>query len=166
MAARIIGSVCVGLAAGALATAYGLQGWWLWTAGVGLLGVLWLVGYWRSWGWLASVGLVGSVAASAIGLLLDLPAGWMVAGLLAALCAWDLHRFVVSLETVDRVDDEGGLTRRHLARLGTVAGLGLVLVVVALGIEVRLTFLMASLLGLLAVWGLSQAVRFLRRESS
>jgi hypothetical protein len=165
MAARIVGSICVGLAAGALATGYGLRGWWLWAAGAGLLGALWLFGYWRGWGWLAPVGLVGCVAASATGLLLKLPVGWMVTALVAALCAWDLQRFVISLETVDRVDDEGVLTRRHLGRLSTVAGLGVVLTVLALGIEVRLTFLMVFLLGLLAVWGLSRAVGFLRRES-
>jgi hypothetical protein len=66
---------------------------------------------------------------------------------------------------VDRVEDERGMTRRHLGRLLAVAGLGLILTIVALGIEVRLTFLMAFLLGLLAVWGFSRAVTFLRQES-
>ena len=165
MAARIVGSVCVGLAAGAVATGYGLQGWWLWVVGVGLLAILWVPGYWRGWGWMATVGLIGFVSASAAGLLLDVGVGWMVTGLVAALCAWDLHRFVACLETVDRVEDERGLTRRHLGRLLVVAGLGLALAVTALGIEVRLTFLMALLLALLAAWGLSQAVGFLRQES-
>jgi hypothetical protein len=162
---RMIGSICVVLAAGALAIGYGLHGWWLWTTGIGLLGVLWVLGYWRGWGWMASVGLVGFVAAAAVGLLLDLGIGWMVFGLVAALCAWDLHRFVLCLERVDRVVDERTMTQRHLSRLLAVAGLGLVLAFVAMRIQVRLTFLMALLLGLLAVWGLSRAVGFMRRES-
>lgn len=163
--ARIIGSICAVLAAGALATGYGLHGWWLGTTGIGLLGILWVFGYVRGWGWMAYVGLVGFVAAAAIGLLLNLGVGWMVFGLVAALCAWDLHRFVLCLERVDRVVDERTMTKRHLGRLLAVAGLGLVLAVVALRIQVRLTFLMALLLGLMAVWGLSRAVGFLRRES-
>jgi hypothetical protein len=162
---RMIGSICVVLAAGALAIGYGLHGWWLWTTGIGLLGVLWVLGYWRGWGWMASVGLVGFVAVDAVGLLLDLGIGWMVFGLVAALCAWDLHRFVLCLERVDRVEDERTMTQRHLGRLLAVAGLGLVLAFVAMRIQVRLTFLMALLLGLLAVWGLSRAVGFMRRES-
>ncbi|HSR30069.1 MAG TPA: hypothetical protein VLY63_05845, partial [Anaerolineae bacterium] len=135
------------------------------TTGIGLLGILWVFGYVRGWGWMAYVGLVGFVAAAAIGLLLNLGVGWMVFGLVAALCAWDLHRFVLCLERVDRVVDERTMTNRHLGRLLAVAGLGLVLAVVALRIQVRLTFLMALLLGLMAVWGLSRAVGFLRRES-
>jgi hypothetical protein len=165
MAARIVGSVCAGLAASAVATGYGLQGLWLWAVGVGLLAILWVLGYWRGWGWMATVGLIGFLSASATGLLLDVRVGWMVTGLVAALCAWDLHCFAVCLETVDRVEDERGLTQRHLGRLLVVAGLGLALVVMALGIEVRLTFLMALLLALLTAWGLSHAVGFLRRES-
>jgi hypothetical protein len=46
-----------------------------------------------------------------------------------------------------------------------VAGLGGVLAVLALTIEIRLTFFQALLLGLLVIWGLSRGIGFLRRES-
>jgi hypothetical protein len=175
--ARILGPLCVVLTAGALiagaltgtgpvlTAGLGPQGRWLWTAAVGLLAVLWLLGYWRGLAWVATVGLVGFVAAAALGLLMGLAAGWMVLGLLAALCAWDLHRFVQRLRRVERVEAQGDLERRHLQRLLAVAGLGLLAAFLALRIEVRLTFLMALFLGLLAVWGLSRAVATLRRES-
>jgi hypothetical protein len=163
--ARTIGAVCVSLAAGALGLGYSLGGLWAGTLTLGILGLLWLLGYWRGWAWIAPVGLIGCTGAAAAGLLLELRADWMVFGLVAALCAWDLHRFVLRLTMMDRIEDERAMTQRHLGRLLAVAGLGLVFAVVALRIEVRLTFLMALLLGLLAVWGLSRAVSFLRRES-
>lgn len=178
---RIFGPLCILLAAGALVagalTASGLdaagleaagsgpQGRWLGTAVVGLLAVLWLLGYWRGLAWVAAVGLVGFTAAAAMGLLMGLAAGWMVSGLLAALCAWDLHRFALRLRGVERVETRGDLERRHLQRLLTVVGLGLLAAFLALRIEIRLTFLMALLLGLMAVWGLSRVVILYRRES-
>ena len=179
---RILGPLCVVLAAGALVAGaltnpaplvtagldlagFGPQGRWLWTAAVGLLAVLWLLGYWRGLAWVATVGLVGFAVTAALGLLTGLAAGWMVFGLLSALCAWDLHRFAQRLWSVERVEAQGDLERRHLQRLLAVAGLGLLTAFLALRIEVRLTFLMALLLGLLAVWGLSRAVATLRRES-
>ena len=169
--ARTLVPVCVVLSAGALsadalaASGLSLQLRWLWAAAVGLVAVLWLLGYWRGLAWVASVGLVGLVVAAAAGLMLGLGAGWMVFGLVVALCAWDLHRLVLCLNSVEQVEGEAILERRHLQRLLLVAGLGSLLAALALEIEVRLTFLMALLLGLLAAWGLSRAVDFLRRES-
>jgi hypothetical protein len=168
--ARILGPVCVvlaagALAAGALAAGSRLPGWWTWAAVVGLLAALWLIGYWRGLQWVAPVGLVGFAVAAAIGLLMGLGAGWMVFGLVAALCAWDLHRFVLCLNGIEQVERGSVLERRHLQRLLAVAGLGSLTAILALRIEIRLTFLMALLLGLLAVWGLSRAVALLRRES-
>jgi hypothetical protein len=163
--ARKIGLLCVALAAGSLVVGYGQAGWWDWMLLPAIVGGMWVFGYWRGWGWMASLGLIGFLALSAIGLRLDLGAGWMVAGLLAALCAWDLHHFDLSLQRAGRVEDERALEQRHLLRLLAVAGLGLVLAVVALSIEIRLTFFQALLLGLLAAWGLSRGISFLRRES-
>lgn len=164
MALRI-GPLCVGLAVGSLVIGYGQAGWWDWVLIPGVLGGLWVLGYWRGWVWMASLGLVGFAGFSAIGLRLDLDAGWMVAGLVAALCAWDLHHFALSLQRVGRVEDGRALEQRHLLRLLAVGGLALVLAVVALRIEIRLTFFQALLLGLLVVWGLSRGISFLRRES-
>jgi hypothetical protein len=162
---RPIGALCVGLAVGSIVIGYGQAGWWDWMLIPGILGGLWAFGYWRGWAWMASLGLVGFVGLSAIGLWLDLEAGWMVAGMVAALCAWDLHHFVVGLQSVGRVEDRRGIEQRHLWRLLAVAGLGGGLAVVALTIEIRLTFFQALLLGLLVIWGLSRGISFLRRQS-
>jgi hypothetical protein len=82
-----------------------------------------------------------------------------------ALCAWDLDQFVRRLEDAGQVRDPGFLVRRHLGRFLPVAGLGLLLALVALQTELRLTLWTALLLGLLAMLALGRTVRYLRRES-
>lgn len=160
-----IGSVCVILAAAALALGLGLEGLWMWGLLVLASGGLWLLGYRLGHEWGASVGLLGFTAAAAAGTWLDLRPGWMLGGLALALCAWDLHRFALRMAAADRIEDESALVRRHLVRLLPIAGLGFLLPALASGIQVRLTFLMAALLGGLAVWGLSRMVSLMRRES-
>ena len=57
------------------------------------------------------------------------------------------------------------LEQRHLQRLLTVDGLGLLLGAVALGIRIEVGFGTAFLLGLLAILGLSRAIRSIGGES-
>jgi hypothetical protein len=161
---RRVGPLCLGLATGALAAGYGLEGHWGWTAVIGLLGTIWLFGFWQCWPWLASVSLVGFAVTAAAGIWLEVGAGWMVLGLIAALCGWDLHRFSLILGSVERIEAQRELEQQHLLRLLAVFGLGSLLAATSLTIEIRLSFLPALLLGVLAVWGLNRAVHFLRRE--
>ncbi len=162
--ARTLLLVGIGVAGGAYTAGYVLGSQWLWTPGIAILALLWLFGYWRGWDWIASLGLVGYAGVAVAGLSLGLGAGWMLLGLVATLCAWDLQRFVLCLDGVARVEAGQALERQHLQRLLIVAGLGLFLATVALTVEIRLSFLLALLLGTLAVLGLSRAVSFLRRE--
>ena len=163
---RRSGALCVGLAVASLAIGDGQVGRWDRILLAGVLGGLWLSGYWRGWAWMAPLGLVGFVGLAASGVLLGLEAGAMVAGVVAALCAWDLHHFALTLQEVGQVKDGRALEQRHLSRLLAVAALGLVLAVIALRVEIRLTFFEALLLGLLVVWGLSRGIRFVRREGA
>jgi hypothetical protein len=163
-----LGAGCAGLAALTLGLGYGLGGYWAGIAVVAALLLLWLAGR-RRGSWAATVGLVAFSGAAAAGVLLGLAAGWMLAGLVAALSAWDLEHFGRRLHSVDWEDGNRAhaalrrdLERDHLWRLLVVAGLGLLLAALALGVRVRLTFLAAVLLGLLAALGLSRAVAFLR----
>jgi hypothetical protein len=157
----------IGLATGALALGYGLGGLWTWMPLIVALAFLWPVGQWRGWGWSSSLGLVFSATLAAVGLLLGLAAGWMLLGLVAALAAWDMDGFRQRLRSVERVDApaQRDLERRHIQRLLAVAGLGLLLAAVVLGIRLELKFGAVLLLGLLAILGLSQAIGFLNRES-
>jgi hypothetical protein len=168
MTARLL-PASIGLATCALALGYALGGLWAWTPLIVALGFLWLLGQWRGRGWMTSVGLVFFVGVATGGLWLDLAAGWMLFGMVAALSAWDLDYFAQRLRSVEWAETlaerRRDLERRHLWRLLLVDGLGLLLAAVALGVEVKLSFGAAFLLGLLAVLGLSQAIGFLRRES-
>ena len=157
--------VSIGLSAGAFALGSALGGLWFVAVPILILGAAWLAGWGRGWPWISSLGLALSTVGAAAGLLLGLGAGWMLAGLVAALAAWDLHHFSHTLEGVPRVDGEGSLERRHLLRLLVAVGLGALLAVVALGVRVTLGFGLVLLLGLVAILGLSQAVAYLRTES-
>ena len=162
---RTLGVVCIVLGTVALALGCGLGGWPALSAVAILLGLAWLLGRWRGWGWVSSAGLLSFAAAAAAGVWLDFGAGWMLAGLVAALCAWDLDHFARRLEGVPwdgaAVARRRALERRHLLRLLGVATVGLLLAVVALQATIRLTFIPAFLLGLLVLVGLSRAIAYL-----
>jgi uncharacterized membrane protein len=157
--------VSLGLAAGGLALGYALAGHWIWAALAIAVGLSWLLGQWRGWGWVASAGLLAWAALAAIGFWVDLGAGWMLCGMVAALTAWDLDhlvRRIGGLAGDERVRD---LQRRHLRRLLLVDGVALSIMAIALGIDVKFSFAVALLLGLLAVLGLSRMIDALNRES-
>lgn len=157
--------VCIGLSAGAFALASALSGLWFLALPIPVLGVTWLAGQRRGWKWISSLGLVLGTLVAAGGLLLGLDAGWMLAGLVAALAAWDLDHFSHTVESVPRVEGARSLERRHVQRLLAAVGLGALLAAVAQGVDVTLSFGFILLLGLVAILGLSQAVAFLRSES-
>lgn len=165
---KTLGVVCIVLAAAALALGCGLGGWPALSAVAVLLGLAWLLGRWRGWGWMSSAGLVSFAAAAAAGVWLGFGVGWMLAGLVSALCAWDLDHFARRLEAVPwdgaTAARRRDLERRHLLRLLAVAGGGFLLAVVALQATVRLTFIPAFLLGLLVLAGLSRAIAYLQRQ--
>jgi hypothetical protein len=154
------------LATALLALGYGFAEWWTWALPIAGVGVLWLLCLWRRVAFASSVGLVLSAGVAAAGLLLEVGAGWMLGGLVAALSAWDLDAFLTRVEGIAWVEGQRDLERRHLVRLLIVDVLGLMLAVVALQIEIRFTFGVAVLLGLLAIVGLSRAIGFVNRESN
>jgi hypothetical protein len=155
----------LGLAAAALALGYGLAGRWAWSLAVVALAAAWLLGHVRRWPRVSDAGLPLLTGLAAVGVLLGLSPEAMLLGLVGALCAWDLDHFLRRVAGRVQVPDPALLARRHLGRLLAVAGLGLLLGLVALRVELRLSLLAALLLGLLAVLGLGRAVRYLRRHS-
>ena len=164
MTARLL-PISVGLATLALALGYGLGGRWAAAAAALAAGVLWLAGWWRRIAGTEGAGLLAFTGLAAWGLWLGLGAGWMLLAVVGALVAWDLAPFQRRMAATDRVQEQAAIERRHLARLGLVIGLGCFLALLALGIELRLTFLPILLLGLLAVIGLGRALSHFRRES-
>lgn len=157
--------VGIGLATLLLALAYALNDSLIWALAITALGLFWLMGQWRSRAWVGSVGLSAFVGATAFGIWLGLPAGWMLVSIVATLVAWDLDDFSLRLGSVEHIGGEVHLKRSHLQRLLVTASFGLLLGVVALSIQLDLAFGWALLLGLLAIFCLGQAFRLLRQES-
>ena len=151
--------LCAGLATFVLALGYIGQSLW---AGVGIvvaIGLLWLAGDWRGWDWVAEPCLAGWVGLAAFGAWWGVISGWMLLGVVAALAAWDLSHFAARLRDAGALTPPAELTRAHLRRLAIVAGAGLLLGGIALGIRVELTFGWAILAAALAIIGLSRLLR-------
>jgi hypothetical protein len=81
-----------------------------------------------------------------------------------ALSAWDLEHFVQGMVDAGYVENVQDLERGHLRRLLIVDGLAVLLGELALRIRVEIGFGTVFVLALLAVFGLSRAIRFLRYE--
>lgn len=153
----------VGLATGALIFGYALLGLWVSAPFFLLLGGLWIIGWRRNWG-VASVLLFCFLAAAGVGVLMGVWPGWMLLGVTASLCAWDLEGFRKGIKGGWRAEAVPEMERRHLRRLGLVSGAGLLLAAAAMLVRVRFTFGLALLVALLAVWGITGIVRGARRD--
>jgi hypothetical protein len=115
--------------------------------------------------WAAPLALVGFVGLAAVGLQLDLAAGWMLLAVVAALCAWDLEHLEERLSHPGYAGSQAAhraMEKGHLRRLMSVATVGFFLGSAALLVQARITFLPAVLLSLLALLGLSWLVSFFR----
>src|SRR3970040_2015722 len=131
--ALIIGII---LGTGSLAIGYSQMGLTrpaLWFV---LLGALWLAADWRERYWFSSVGLLLTIIAAAYGVWREFPTMWMLLGALGGLLGWDLSDFARRLGYAAPTDDVQGMERRHLARVGVVAALGLGLALLSLVIQV------------------------------
>ena len=89
-----------------------------------VFGALWAFAQFQRWRWFAAIGLFAALAAAGYGLWLNLPSGWMLAGALGALFAWDLSDFERRLRA-SGPEDAPALIQRHLLRLGMLAAAGL-----------------------------------------
>jgi hypothetical protein len=155
----------IGLAAVCLAVGYAQQAVWSGALAIAVGGCLWLVALWRRWRWADAVGLSLSTGAAAAGLWLGAGATWMLAGLIAALSAWDLDEMVRSLRSVERIDGEKALERQHLLSLLVVDVLGFGLAFLALNVRIRFSFGVIVVLVLLLILALSRMVNIVRREN-
>ncbi len=129
-----------------------------------LMGIVWLLAHWRRYYWFSSVALLLMIFAAAYGVWREFPAVWMILGTLGGLLGWDLSDFAMRLRYAAPTDDVEGMERRHLARVGIVAALGLGLAYLSAVVQFRrLTFEVAVGLILLTALGLTRLVMRLRR---
>ena len=124
---------------------------------------MWIVAEIRHLRWFASLGLLVGVTVAGIGLWMDLSLGWMLAGALGALIAWDLADFMRRVEHASPEDDVPALTRRHLLRLTIVIAAGLALSLIGMITRLEFSFEWTAFLALLAALGVTQLVAWMRR---
>ena len=147
------------------------------------LGLLWLVGQRYALQAFAGLGLLGFATGALLGTLYGVRNGWVLAGIAAALIAWDLHHFIQHVRVSEQVEtmpedaeeradvavrtdsEARTLERLHLRRLAIVSGLGLLLGALALTVRITLSFGIIVALGLVAIYGLNRLIHYLRQES-
>jgi hypothetical protein len=161
---RRAAGVCIGLAAVLLTLGYAGGGYRIGAAASAIIGSLWLIGLYRGWAGMGTLGLIGLVGMAAAGAsVVALP--MLLAGVAAALAAWDLQRFTRRLDDGGQVLHEPALVRSHIRwSLGAV-GAGLLIGLIAPAVHIPLRFGWAILLSALAVFGVSRAIRWLNRPS-
>lgn len=130
-----------------------------------LFGALWLISIWRRWRWFSYVGLALTFLVAALGLwFLDFPPGWMFAGAIGGLLAFDLTDFRYRLRFSASDEERRVVERRHLLRVSFLALLGVGLASWAMWLKLQFNFDWALLLAIVAVFGIVQFVIWLRRR--
>jgi len=153
----------VALSAALLFLGYALASQWAGAASVLALGLLGAVGHWRTWERLSAAGFLALAAMAACGVALDLGMVWMLGGLGAALCAWELGSWSHRLAAA-QVLRQKEMERRHLRRLLVVVGLGSALAGLTALVRLPLGFFWALTLGLVAALALARAISYLRES--
>jgi len=130
-----------------------------------LFGALWLFAVWQRWRWFAYVGLIFNFIVAALGLwLLNFSPGWMFAGAIGGLLAWDLTDFSYRLRFATD-EERRGFETRHLVRISFLAILGFGLTSIAMIIKWQFNFDWALLLAIVASFGILQLIIWLRKRS-
>lgn len=129
------------------------------------LGGLWYIGHALKWRYLASFELTVFFGLAAVGTFFDINFIWLLVGMGSALAAWDLDQFSQRMERFPIEESFLKLEQNHFRRLLVILIPGTILAAVVPTIQIELTFTWALILGLIAIYGLSQTVKYLRRES-
>ncbi len=159
----LIFSIVVGT--GSLAWGYAQVGLPQFARWIALFGGLWLVTVWQRWRWFAYLGLLFNFLAAALGLwLLNFTPGWMFAGVIGGLMAWDLTDFSYRLRFAAE-KERPGFETRHLLRISILAIFGFGLASLAMLIKFQFNFDWALLLAIVAAFGIIQLVAWLRQRS-
>jgi len=149
---------------GSLAFGYLPVGLMQFTRWIVLFGILWLIAVWQRWRWFAYIGIVFNLLIAALGLwLLNFPPGWMFAGAIGGLLAFDLTDFRYRLRFSASDEERRGLERHHLIRITLLAILGMTLASVAMFIKLQFTFEWAIVLIVIVVLGLTQLIIWFRQ---
>ena len=151
------------VAAGSLANGYYSQGHTTGAIWLLVLGAVWLLAEIRRLRWFASIGFLVCLAVAGYGLWIDLSAGWMLAGAVSALIAWDLSDFLLRVQDAAPEDEVPQMARRHLIRLAILSAIGLGLSLFGMFYRMEFSFEWAAFLAILAALGVTYFVGRVRR---
>jgi hypothetical protein len=154
-------SISIILGTGFLARGYNLAGIDIFTPWSVALGVVWLVAQYNRWDWFSAVALILVILAGSLGLWLDFHAGWLIAGSIFSLVAWDLTEFRRQARTKPK-DSLRGIEQRRIARLSFLAFIGLVFATLLLLLRGQFTSDWGTLLIVMFVASLVQFILGLR----
>jgi hypothetical protein len=131
-----------------------------------IFGVIWLIAIWRRWRWFSYVGLGFYVLAAALGLwFLSFPPGWMFAGAICGLLAWDLTYFRYRQRFAANEHERRVVEQRHLLGLAVMTLLGFILSSVAMVLQLQFNFEWAALLALVSALALAQIIGWFRKRN-
>jgi hypothetical protein len=156
LASILIGSISLGWE-------FSQRGLFSYTVWVVILGAGWLLAVWRGWNWFSSFALIIFTIVAGLGLWFGFDPGWMFAGCIFSLFAWDLTDFRTRLRLMAKDDEVSGIERRHLARISLLALAALFLASIVMLVRVRFTFEWGVLLVLVILFGLGQLVSWYKR---
>jgi hypothetical protein len=155
----------IALGVGSLAWGYMQVGLPQFARGILFFGALWLLAVWQRWRWFAPIGLIFTAVTAALGLwLLNFAPGWMLAGVIGGLAAWDLTYFRYRQHFVASEEERRLMEGRHLVRLLGVTLLGFLLASLAMLVKLQFSFEWAMLLALIVIIGTVQLVAWFRRR--
>ena len=134
---------------------------------IAIFGAAWLIAVWQRWRWFATIGLIFNFVAAALGLwFLNFPPGWMFAGAIGGLLAWDLTYFRYRQHFVASDEERRAMDGRHLVRVSALALLGFLLASLAMAVKLQFNFEWALLMAVVAILGITQLVRWFRKRGS
>ena len=121
---------CIIISTGSFAVGYRVTGYEDVMRWIVVFGGFWLVAFWRGWRWVSALAVLLAVSLAAYGVWFEFSLNWMFSGAAFAFFAWDLTEFQQRLKRLPPRDDVDGMLRRHLIRIGLLAGGALVLTLI------------------------------------
>ncbi len=150
------------LAAGLLATGFGLAQQWLLTILAALAGIAWLLGGLRRWAWLANLALAVLISLAALGCTEDMLPVVMIAGASASLAAWDLNHLYWRMRKYGK-SAAIGMETAHVVRLLSVCLAGFICAALGLWIRLKIGFVVILILALVMILSFNRLADLLRR---
>jgi hypothetical protein len=152
------------LATSVLGLSFASRGLWFWVSLIVICGMLSIYGQKSGWKWMGFVVFFIYLTAAIRCAFLDIPSGWPLLSLVAALASWDLYAFMIRFNRAGKIIKAVDMERRHLKRLITTTGLGLALGAIALNADMDIRFGWLFFWALALVIGLGKLIERINRH--